>query len=77
MDNNIYCLQNISDVGEFIFGDNYPANIDPEHQADLILAFLAGHLPGTVFQAIAKKLEIDNNRMAIICDKSFNKVLFN
>jgi len=54
MDNNIYCLQNISDVGEFIFGDNYPANIDPEHQADLILAFLAGHLPGTVFRQLQK-----------------------
>jgi len=76
MENIIYCLQNISGLDNVVFTDEYPENIKVEHQADLVLTLLAGHLPSSVFQAVARKLGIDNNKMAIDCDRAFNRVLF-
>jgi len=74
MNNTIYLWQNFSPIDEVKFVDELPEDFDVEHQADLVLALLSGHLSGNVFREIADKLGIDRNTLSTICDTAYNKM---
>ena len=46
---------------------------DPEEQVDIFLFFIYRSLPATTFEALAKRLEIGENRLIQICEKAFFK----